>query len=65
MIYVLSLLERVGAAGDLADACHSFGDLLRDTGHDEEALDAYRAGLGHRVRPARPHSTQRRPSLRH
>ncbi|WP_435878693.1 helix-turn-helix domain-containing protein [Streptomyces klenkii] len=47
----LSLLERTGAAGDLADLCRLLGDLLRRTGRVEAALDAYRTGLGHRAAP--------------
>ncbi|MEV4434649.1 helix-turn-helix transcriptional regulator [Streptomyces sp. NPDC049555] len=47
----LSLLERTGAAGDLADLCRLLGDLLRRTGRTEAALDAYRTGLGHRAAP--------------
>ncbi|WP_436847344.1 helix-turn-helix domain-containing protein [Streptomyces buecherae] len=47
----LSLLERSGAAGDLADLCRLLGDLLRRTGRVEAALDAYRTGLGHRAAP--------------
>ncbi|MDT3399323.1 helix-turn-helix transcriptional regulator [Streptomyces sp. B1866] len=47
----LSLLERTGAAGDLADLCRLLGDLLRREGRTEAALDAYRTGLGHRAAP--------------
>ncbi|MGK5641241.1 tetratricopeptide repeat protein [Streptomyces sp. URMC 126] len=47
----LSLLERTGAAGDLADLCRLLGDLLRRTGRTEAALNAYRTGLGHRAAP--------------
>ncbi|WP_308312598.1 helix-turn-helix transcriptional regulator [Streptomyces sp. ISL-11] len=47
----LSLLERTGAAGDLADLCRLLGDLLRRTGRIDAALDAYRTGLGHRAAP--------------
>ncbi len=47
----LVLLERSGAAGDLADLCRLRGDLLRRTGRTEAALDAYRTGLGHRATP--------------
>lgn len=47
----LSLLERTGAAGDLADLCRLLGDLLRREGRVEAALDAYRTGLGHRAAP--------------
>lgn len=47
----LSLLERSGAAGDVADVCRLLGDLLRRTGQVEAALDAYRTGLGHRAAP--------------
>ncbi|MEU5366282.1 helix-turn-helix transcriptional regulator [Streptomyces sp. NPDC005925] len=47
----LSLLERAGAAGDLADLCRLLGDLLRRTGRVEAALDAYRTGLGPRTAP--------------
>ncbi|MEV0278124.1 helix-turn-helix transcriptional regulator [Streptomyces sp. NPDC050610] len=47
----LSLLERTGAAGDLADLCRLLGDLLRRTGRVEAALNAYRTGLGHRAAP--------------
>ncbi|MFI1257156.1 helix-turn-helix domain-containing protein [Streptomyces netropsis] len=47
----LSLLERTGAAGDLADLCRLLGDLLRRTGRTDAALDAYRTGLGHRAAP--------------
>ncbi|MER0243943.1 helix-turn-helix domain-containing protein [Streptomyces sp. HSW2009] len=47
----LSLFERTGAAGDLADLCRLLGDLLRRTGRVEAALDAYRTGLGHRAAP--------------
>lgn len=48
-VNALSLLERAGAAGDLADLCRLLGDLLRSTGRVEAALDAYRTGLGHRA----------------
>ncbi|MFI6650228.1 tetratricopeptide repeat protein [Streptomyces sp. NPDC050529] len=47
----LSLLEQTGAAGDLADICRLLGDLLRGEGRTEEALNAYRTGLGHRAEP--------------
>ncbi|MFD8867822.1 helix-turn-helix domain-containing protein [Streptomyces sp. NPDC059590] len=47
----LSLLERTGAAGDLADLCRLLGDLLRRGGRAEAAMDAYRMGLGHRAAP--------------
>ncbi|MFB7449859.1 tetratricopeptide repeat protein [Streptomyces sp. NPDC056194] len=47
----LALLERSGAAGDLADICRLLGDLLRRTGRTEAALDVYRTGLGHRAVP--------------
>ncbi|MEV5506376.1 DNA-binding protein [Streptomyces orinoci] len=47
----LSLLERTGAAGDLADLCRLLGDLLRRGGRIEAALGAYRTGLGHRAAP--------------
>ncbi|WP_312866795.1 helix-turn-helix domain-containing protein [Streptomyces zagrosensis] len=47
----LYLLERTGAAGDLADLCRLLGDLLRRAGRVEAALDAYRIGLGHRAAP--------------
>nr|WP_249375625.1 tetratricopeptide repeat protein [Streptomyces sp. I05A-00742] len=47
----LSLLERTGAAGDLADLCRLLGDLLRRTGCTDAALNAYRTGLGHRAAP--------------
>ncbi|GHE04086.1 helix-turn-helix domain-containing protein [Streptomyces alanosinicus] len=50
-VRALSLLERAGAAGDLADLCRLLGDLLRRTGRIEAALDAYRTGLGHRTMP--------------
>ncbi|MFD4571962.1 helix-turn-helix domain-containing protein [Streptomyces sp. NPDC058417] len=50
-VRALSLLERAGAAGDLADLCRLLGDLLRRTGRVEAALDAYRTGLGHRTVP--------------
>ncbi|MDN0200459.1 transcriptional regulator [Streptomyces sp. S.PNR 29] len=50
-VRALSLLERAGAAGDLADLCRLLGDLLRRTGRVEAALDAYRTGLGHRRAP--------------
>ena len=50
-VRALSLLERAGAAGDLADLCRLLGDLLRRTGRVEAALDAYRTGLGHRITP--------------
>ncbi|MZF83456.1 helix-turn-helix domain-containing protein [Streptomyces sp. SID5643] len=50
-VRALSLLERAGAAGDLADLCRLLGDLLRRTGRMEAALDAYRTGLGHRTAP--------------
>ncbi|MEU9001702.1 helix-turn-helix transcriptional regulator, partial [Streptomyces sp. NPDC048551] len=48
-VRALALLERSGAAGDLADLCRLLGDLLRRAGRTEAALDAYRAGLGHRA----------------
>ncbi|MGW5421782.1 helix-turn-helix domain-containing protein [Streptomyces sp. NPDC003943] len=48
-VRALGLLERAGAAGDLADLCRLLGDLLRRTGRVEAALDAYRKGLGHRT----------------
>ncbi|MET8178468.1 helix-turn-helix transcriptional regulator [Streptomyces sp. NPDC005336] len=47
----LSLLERTGAAGDMADLCRLLGDLLRREGRLEAAMDAYRTGLGHRAAP--------------
>ncbi|MFE0106651.1 tetratricopeptide repeat protein [Streptomyces sp. NPDC059009] len=47
----LTLLHRTSAAGDLADLCRLLGDLLRRTGRVEDALDAYRTGLGHRAAP--------------
>jgi tetratricopeptide (TPR) repeat protein len=50
-VRALSLLERAGAAGDLADLCRLLGDLLRRTGRVEAALDAYRTGLGPRTAP--------------
>lgn len=50
-VSALALLERAGAAGDLADVCRLLGDLLRRTGRTEAALDAYRTGLGHRASP--------------
>ncbi|MEV5433709.1 helix-turn-helix domain-containing protein [Streptomyces sp. NPDC052701] len=50
-VRALSLLERAGATGDLADLCRLLGDLLRRTGRVEAALDAYRTGLGHRTAP--------------
>ncbi|MGW2847899.1 tetratricopeptide repeat protein [Streptomyces sp. NPDC001274] len=50
-VTALGLLERAGAAGDLADICRLLGDLLRRTGRTEAAMDAYRTGLGHRSSP--------------
>ncbi|MFJ1864706.1 tetratricopeptide repeat protein [Streptomyces sp. NPDC088097] len=50
-VRALSLLERSGASGDLADLCRLLGDLLRREGRTEAALDAYRTGLGHRATP--------------
>lgn len=50
-VRALSLLERAGAAGDLADLCRLLGDLYRRGGRVEAALDAYRTGLGHRTAP--------------
>ncbi|MBD9734226.1 helix-turn-helix transcriptional regulator [Streptomyces sp. H28] len=50
-VRAMSLLERAGALGDLADLCRLLGDLLRRTGRVEAALDAYRTGLGHRTAP--------------
>jgi tetratricopeptide (TPR) repeat protein len=50
-VTALSLLERAGAAGDLADLCRLLGDLYRRTGRTEAALDTYRTGLGHRAAP--------------
>ncbi|WP_371494155.1 helix-turn-helix domain-containing protein [Kitasatospora sp. NBC_00374] len=50
-VSALSLLERAGAAGDLADLCRLLGDLLRRGGRVEAALDIYRTGLGHRAAP--------------
>ncbi|MFE6162533.1 tetratricopeptide repeat protein [Streptomyces sp. NPDC056486] len=47
----LPLLERAGAAGDVAGLCCLLGDLLRRTGRTEAALDAYRTGLAHRTTP--------------
>ncbi|MDG4866212.1 tetratricopeptide repeat protein, partial [Streptomyces sp. T-3] len=47
----MALLERSGAAGDLADLCRLLGDLLRRMGRTEAAMDAYRTGLGHRAAP--------------
>lgn len=47
----LGLLERSGAAGDLADLCVLLGDLLRRMGRTEAAMDAYRQGLGHSTTP--------------
>lgn len=48
-VSALSLLERAGAAGDLADVCRLLGDLLRRAGRTQAAMDAYRAGLGPRM----------------
>lgn len=50
-VRAMSLLERAGAAGDLADLCRLLGDLLRREGRLEAAMDAYRTGLGHRTAP--------------
>ncbi|MFI6850307.1 tetratricopeptide repeat protein [Kitasatospora sp. NBC_00085] len=50
-VTALAVLERAGAAGDLADLCRLLGDLLRRTGRIEQALDVYRTGLGHRAAP--------------
>ncbi|MEU3947479.1 helix-turn-helix transcriptional regulator [Streptomyces sp. NPDC029526] len=50
-VRAMSLLERAGALGDLADLCRLLGDLLRRGGRVEAALDAYRTGLGHRTAP--------------
>ncbi|MEU4501698.1 helix-turn-helix domain-containing protein [Streptomyces sp. NPDC024089] len=50
-VTALALLERAGAAGDLADICRLLGDLLRRVGRTEAAMDAYRTGLGHRASP--------------
>lgn len=50
-VTALSLLERAGAAGDLADICRLLGDLLRSEGRTEAAMAAYRTGLGHRSSP--------------
>ncbi|MFJ5725107.1 tetratricopeptide repeat protein [Streptomyces sp. NPDC093149] len=50
-VSALALLERAGAAGDLADICRLLGDLLRRLGRTEAAMDAYRTGLGHRASP--------------
>ncbi|MET8329601.1 helix-turn-helix domain-containing protein [Streptomyces sp. NPDC005181] len=50
-VTALGLLERAGAAGDLADICRLLGDLLRRAGRTEAAMDAYRTGLGHRAAP--------------
>ncbi|MFD4653453.1 helix-turn-helix domain-containing protein [Streptomyces sp. NPDC058441] len=50
-VTALSLLERAGAAGDLADLCRLLGDLYRRTGRIDAALDTYRTGLGHRAAP--------------
>ncbi|MFF1716576.1 tetratricopeptide repeat protein [Streptomyces sp. NPDC058268] len=47
----LPLLERAGAAGDVAGLCCLLGDLLRRTGRTEAALDTYRTGLAHRATP--------------
>lgn len=47
----LPLLERAGAAGNVAGLCCLLGDLLRRTGRTEAAMDAYRTGLGHRATP--------------
>ncbi|MGB8945835.1 MAG: tetratricopeptide repeat protein, partial [Streptomyces sp.] len=47
----LPLLERAGAAGDVAGLCCLLGDLLRRTGRAEAALDTYRTGLAHRATP--------------
>ncbi|WP_308307629.1 helix-turn-helix transcriptional regulator [Streptomyces sp. ISL-10] len=47
----LSLLERSGAAGDLADVSRLLGDLLHRTGRTEEALAVYRTGLARRAAP--------------
>ncbi|MGW5865102.1 helix-turn-helix domain-containing protein [Streptomyces sp. NPDC055239] len=47
----LPLLERAGAAGDVAGLCCLLGDLLRRTGRTEAALDVYRTGLAHRTTP--------------
>ncbi|GLX34164.1 transcriptional regulator [Streptomyces roseochromogenus] len=48
-VRAMSLLERSGADGDLADVCRLLGDLLRRAGRTEAAMDAYRTGLGHRA----------------
>ncbi|MFB6813318.1 tetratricopeptide repeat protein [Streptomyces sp. NPDC056347] len=50
-VTALALLERAGAAGDLADISRLLGDLLRRAGRTEAAMDAYRTGLGHRSSP--------------
>ncbi|MYS81617.1 helix-turn-helix domain-containing protein [Embleya scabrispora] len=50
-VSALGLLERSGAAGDLADLCTLLGDLLRRMGRTEAAMDAYRTGLCHRAAP--------------
>ncbi|MGW7190694.1 helix-turn-helix domain-containing protein [Streptomyces sp. NPDC054838] len=50
-VRALALLERSGAAGDLADLCRLLGDRLRRDGRPEAALDVYRTGLGHRAVP--------------
>ncbi|MEE1796514.1 helix-turn-helix domain-containing protein [Streptomyces sp. BE308] len=50
-VTALALLERAGAAGDLADICRLLGDLLRGAGRTDAAMDAYRTGLGHRASP--------------
>ncbi|MER7048552.1 tetratricopeptide repeat protein [Streptomyces jumonjinensis] len=50
-VQALSLLERSGASGDLADLCRLLGDLLRRGGRTEAAMDVYRTGLGHRAAP--------------
>ncbi|MGW6023648.1 tetratricopeptide repeat protein [Streptomyces sp. NPDC055099] len=47
----LPLLERAGAAGDMAGLCCLLGDLLRRTGRTEAAMDAYRTGLARRTTP--------------
>ncbi|GAA1956616.1 helix-turn-helix domain-containing protein [Kitasatospora viridis] len=47
----LDLLQQAGASADLADLCRLLGDLLRRTGRLEQALDTYRAGLGHQSTP--------------
>jgi hypothetical protein len=39
------LFERSGSQGEYATTCRTLGDLLREQGDVEAAMDAYRRGI--------------------